>query len=371
MYAVLGVIFALFVCEGQLASAAGAELEKTSLVFGKFQGQTISKQGEISLFNWKSAEWKIDYLQVYNIDSTERKGLRVNSEGFFTLELKFGNYQIRKKNSKHQAQRWGQKYKVISEFRVPEQSLVNLGTYKILTGKAKLKKYKLRTSYQIQHREDHEAYEKTVVWLKENMPDLLERYGGMIECPFPHGPGKELYSLAEDPDQVIRDMFGFVPGGNTKNLLMALIQRTEKGKFSVMVSSEDPDESLYVDPRPLADFCNGINCAKTVYLTGNKIVKGIQIDVEKMDMQSSETLLSVYNSLARKFSKFLGESHDQRAVEMNSNILRGIIQGENYYRTVWGFDDYTVALGLGGNDRKKEDRDKIFLSVFYEPAMIQ
>ena len=371
-YAVLGVILALVLSEGRLVSAVGAEPEIASLVFGKFQGQSISEQGEIHLFNWKSAKWKIDYLQVYNVDTKEKKRLQVNSVGFFTLNLNPGKYQLRKKNSKRQTRRAGQKYKIINEFRVPKQSLVNLGTYKILTGEAKLKGYKMRTTYQIQHREDNEAYEEPVVWLKENKPDLLERYGGKMNCPFPYGPGNELYSLGEDPDQVIKDLFGFVPGRTVMDLMQAYFKRTKKGKFTVMTRPDSSGEFLYVAQGPLADLCDGINCAENSYLTENNIVKAIHVDMENMDKQNADTQLSAFESLAREISKVLGESHYQTKEEKNrKNVLKGIIQGENYYRKVWGFDDYTVALGLGGTDRKIKDREMIYLSVFYEPAMIQ
>lgn len=373
-YAVLGVLLAIIIYEGRSASASSREPETASLVFGKFHGQSISEQGEIYRFNWKSAKWKMSYIQVYNIDTNEKKPLHLNSIGFFTLKLDPGNYQLRKKNSKQQVRRTGKKYNNVSDFSVPEQSLVNLGTYKILTGEAKLKSYKIKTSYQIQHREDHEAYEETVAWLKENKPDLLEKYGGKMICPFPHGPGNELYSLGEDPDQVIRDLFGFVPGRTIMDLIQAYFKRTKKGKFTVSTKLDGSGEMLYVAQGPLANLCDGINCAKNSYLTDDKMVKAIQIDIdmENIDKQNADTQLSKFEALASEISKVLGDSHYQTKKEKNQkNILKGIIQGENHYRMVWGFDDYTVALGLGGSDRKIEDREMIYLSVFYEPAMIE
>lgn len=340
-----------------------------STIVGLFSGMQIAKKGEHYLFDEReSVELRMDKFEIYNVVTKKKKRFKPNRKGFFLMELPAGKYQVRNKKSSLEARKTKQKYNVFSQFEIQGGSIVNLGTFNIISSASKLSGDNIRAMYLITHREDHQSYQMPLDWLRMKKPELMENVAENIVFPFPHAPGNVLNERSAEPADFMSELFGVTPGCTADYLEKAY----SYAGFEIQ-RVDGPNGVVYVGVEMLSARLNFSDSSALVYLIDGDLMTGFVIMVKNSDFDpSAEKQMRRYDDYSLKLSSVLGESLSILKIEKKpENRLENLLSGKNHYLTEWYYDNYKIALQMGNKELDRVQRDLITITVLYVPSYVK
>jgi hypothetical protein len=363
------LIILIVIAIAALAEAKEEKSEEIATVVGMFSGMQIAKKGEHYLFDeWESQELRVDFFEIYNVETKKKKKFKPNRKGYFLMEIPAGKYQVRNKKTRLEARKTKQKYDVFSQFEIQGSLIINLGIFNIISSDSKLSGDQIKATYAIVHREDRQSYQPPLDWLRMKKPELMENEAENIICPFPHAPGNALNERSAEPSDFMTELFGVTPGCTVDYLEKAY---SEAGVRLHKV--DEPTGMTYVGLKMLSSRLHFPNSFALVYLVDDDLIPGFVIMIKNSDFDpAAEKQMRRYDDYSLKLSSVLGESLSILKKEKKpENRLENLLSGKNHYLTEWNYDNYKIALQMGNKEAPRAQRDFITIAVLYVPAYVK
>ena len=172
--------FCLFIMSAVLSLTVGCAGTKpkitdpanSSIVIGCFEGHVIAKEGDEYD---GSPEWKLKGFRLVDTSTTKSRRLKIGRDGCFTISTLPGLHdltRLRTGASDAKYRKWYDFYRFI----IPAASLVNVGTFEIVTEGPTRTVSGQKIQFKIVQKTDEQSFKKSMNWFSSHNLELFETY---------------------------------------------------------------------------------------------------------------------------------------------------------------------------------------------------